>query len=233
LLYIVARVSSGIGKPASGRDDSVKPARRGGLAMVVGHRDHEHTCDLALAADRKPAEVLATTTPSLIDDELFLDLMGALAGGVTVVTAIDGDGKPWGLTSTAVTSVSRRPPLLLVCIDMRSRTLTAIRSAGRFAVNFLGSAHSNIAMHFASKAEDKFASLGWLTEATGAPILHDYAHAWADCYVDREIEVGDHVLVIGAVVHGGISGRDDERPLAYHRRVFGHFVAQDATSTPR
>ena len=53
-------------------------------------------------------------TESAVGDEVFRAAMGALAGGVAVVTTVDANGEPRGLTTTAVTSVSLRPPLVLV-----------------------------------------------------------------------------------------------------------------------
>jgi flavin reductase (DIM6/NTAB) family NADH-FMN oxidoreductase RutF len=165
-----------------------------------------------------------------IDDLLFAQVMSAFAAGVAVVTAVDGGGTPRGLTTTAVTSVSREPPLLLVCVDAGSRTLPAIRHSGGFAVNFIASAHTELALHFASKAEDKFDSISWETGARGSPLLHEHAHAWADCTIEQEIEAGDHVVFIAAVTHGGVSDELDASPLTYYRRSFGGFVAHAEAS---
>src|SRR5690349_24332695 len=41
------------------------------------------------------------------------------------------------LTTSAVTSLSLDPLLLLVCFEQRSRTLAVVRASGRFAVNIL------------------------------------------------------------------------------------------------
>jgi len=165
-----------------------------------------------------------------IEDTLFVQLMSAFAAGVAVVTALDEDDKPRGLTTTAVTSVSRTPPLLLVCVDTGSRTLPAIRHSGGFVVNFIGSGHAEIALRFASKADDKFGSVRWRAGAGGAPILHEHSHAWADCRVEREIEAGDHVVFIAGIVDGGLADDGIHLPLTYYRRSFGDFVAHAEAS---
>jgi flavin reductase (DIM6/NTAB) family NADH-FMN oxidoreductase RutF len=156
-------------------------------------------------------------------DASLVEVMASFAAGVAVVTALDQDGVPRGLTTTAVTSVSRNPPLLLVCVDRHSRTLPAIRHSGSFVVNFLDARHPDLARRFASKAEDKFAALTWLAGTNGAPVLHEHAHAWVDCRVEREIEAGDHVVVIGEIVHGAVSDDTGRRPLTYYGRSFGGF----------
>lgn len=43
--------------------------------------------------------------------------MGHFATGVTVVTWMAADGKPVGTATSAVSSLSLDPPLLLVCFD--------------------------------------------------------------------------------------------------------------------
>jgi flavin reductase (DIM6/NTAB) family NADH-FMN oxidoreductase RutF len=166
----------------------------------------------------------ATVGRHRVDDAVFVQLMAAFAGGVAVVTTIDEHGDPLGLTTTAVTSVSRDPPLLLVCVDRASRTLPALRHAGRFAVNFIAEPHAGVAITFASKAEDKFAELAWRASGNGMPVLDGYSHAWADCRVDQEIDAGDHVVLIAAVTHGGLVEEHGQRPLTYFRRTFGGFA---------
>ncbi|WP_107120065.1 flavin reductase [Streptomyces regalis] len=42
--------------------------------------------------------------------------------------------------------------------------------------------------------------------------------AWADCTVTGLTDGGDHVIVLGAVVHADAA---DVAPLAYHARTFG------------
>lgn len=161
---------------------------------------------------------------SRVDDSIFVQVMAAFAAGVAVITAIDEQGEPRGLTTTSVTSVSREPPLLLVCVDRASRTLPAIRHSNGFAVNLIAEPHAGVALLFSSKSEDKFAELTWRPGRNGSPVLHEHSHAWADCRTDREIEAGDHIVFIGTVTHGGVFDEVGQRPLTYFRRNFGHFV---------
>ncbi|MCZ9344623.1 flavin reductase family protein, partial [Streptomyces sp. TRM76130] len=73
-----------------------------------------------------------------------LGLYAKLAAGVTVVTARGEDG-PLGMTVSAVTSLSARPPLLLACLRDGSRTLAAARSRRAFAVHLLREEQQDLA----------------------------------------------------------------------------------------
>src|ERR687887_268194 len=84
-------------------------------------------------------------TPAGVDKATFFAIMGAFPTGVTIVTALDADGAPRGLTSNAVCSVSAEPPLLLVCVDKNSNTLPALRHSRRFVVNYLRAERNELA----------------------------------------------------------------------------------------
>ena len=60
-----------------------------------------------------------------IERQAFFDVMASFPSGVAIVTTLDADGTPRGLTTTAVCSVSADPPTILVCVDRASRTLAA------------------------------------------------------------------------------------------------------------
>lgn len=150
-----------------------------------------------------------------VSAELFRDAMGHLAGGVTVVTAVDADGAPHGFTATAVCSVSLSPPLVLVCVGTRGQTLPAIRASGRYAINFLHEAGGSSSIRFSGSEERKFEDLDWFPAPGGSPLLGE-ALAWAECEVERELEAGDHVIFIGRVTEAeaGLAGRS---PLVHFR----------------
>ena len=68
--------------------------------------------------------------------------MSAFPTGVAIVTTLEPDGTPRGLTTNAVSSVSAEPPILLVCVDRDSRTLPALLHTKRFVVNFMRDDHA-------------------------------------------------------------------------------------------
>jgi flavin reductase (DIM6/NTAB) family NADH-FMN oxidoreductase RutF len=155
-----------------------------------------------------------------VDRQTFFDIMAAFPSGVAIVTTVDADGAPRGLTTTAVASVSADPPLLLICVDLGSRTLAALRGRRRFVVNFMREGRSELCLRFASKAEEKFSGVDWRATESGLPLLVQDALAWAECETVEEIETGDHIVVFGRV-SAGDGPRDEGSPLMYYRRSWG------------
>jgi flavin reductase (DIM6/NTAB) family NADH-FMN oxidoreductase RutF len=104
-----------------------------------------------------------------VDEVAFREAIAHFATGVTVLTTTV-DGRPAGMTASAVCSLSLDPILLVVCIDNRLPTHQAIESSRRFAVNVLGEGDEALAQRFARAAEDKFAGVG-LLEGSDPPVL--------------------------------------------------------------
>ena len=131
---------------------------------------------------------------------------------VTVVTA-PGGSAPAGATANAVASLSLDPPMMLVCLDRGSRTLDAVRAAGRFAVNVLGAGGEDHARSFASTAAHavKWEGVAW-EERSGTPVLAD-ALVWVACELRDLLDGGDHVIVTGTVQD---LGSRDGAPLLFH-----------------
>nr|MBA2297898.1 flavin reductase family protein [Actinomycetota bacterium] len=129
--------------------------------------------------------------------EEFVSIMSAFPTGVAIVTTLDEQGRPRGLTTNAICSVSTDPPLLLVCVAQTSRTLAALRHARRFVVNFMSDGRADLCALFASKAEDKFADVRWTSGLGGVPCLTEDALAYAECLTEQELEAGDHLILIG------------------------------------
>ncbi len=63
-----------------------------------------------------------------IEKDFFRQVMGRFATGVTVVTTRSDKGLS-GLTVNSFCSVSLDPPLVLVCVDLTSNTLSYIRES--------------------------------------------------------------------------------------------------------
>lgn len=157
--------------------------------------------------------------------------MASFPSGVAVVTTLDHDGVPRGLTTTAVTSVSADPPTVLVCVDLGSRTLAALRASRRFVINFMGEGRSHLCLLFASKTEDKFAGLEWRPTGTGLPLLHRDVLAWAECATVHDVEIGDHALLVARVEDGAVQP-ELEPPLMYYRRSWGVWSPTHDQSEP-
>ena len=156
-----------------------------------------------------------------VDTLRYRQVIGHFATGVAIVTCYGDDG-PTGLTTNAITSVSLEPLLLLVCFDNGSRTLPAVRSARRFAVNVLRAGQDELARVFASKrvARQKFEAVTHM-DAHGVPIL-DGALAWLACDLTELHAAGDHTIGIGAVTHMDADAGGE--PLVWFRGDYGTFA---------
>lgn len=203
---------------AAGRPDPDSPGHRseGSRSNAAPTADGRRPDERAQTADEPPA--------SGVDRATFTAIMGAFPTGVAVVTTLDADGRPRGLTSNALTSVSAEPPLVLVCVDRRSNTLPALQHTRKFVVNFLAEGRADLSNRFATKDPDKFAGVAWRPTASGIPVLHADSFAHAECVVEQEIEAGDHILFIGRVV-AGRPPTPGVQPLMYFRRTYASWPA--------
>lgn len=161
-----------------------------------------------------------------ISAEDFKDVLRQFPAGVTVITVKSGDDVH-GLTVSAFASVSPNPPLILVCIDHRSRGHDLLqRSDAVFGVNILRESQEEVSNRFAFSDEDRFASGNWTTVETGAPLLDD-AVAWLDCTVYSRHTAGTHTIYIGEVQASKVV-EDGASPLVYWNRAYRSIVESTA-----
>lgn len=154
----------------------------------------------------------------LVTPDAFRGFMSSYFTGVTIITSIDGDERPHGLTCNSLTSVTLDPPTLLVCLDTRSGTLAAVSSRGEFTVNLLDDGAQSTAELFASPKPDRFDQVAWQrTALTGLPWLVEDAFAVAECQVAETLIVGDHAVLFGRVVNVQASPGN---PLLYGMGTF-------------
>jgi 3-hydroxy-9,10-secoandrosta-1,3,5(10)-triene-9,17-dione monooxygenase reductase component len=162
---------------------------------------------------RKTGEIILPDSMSAPTPDQLREAMALLPSAVAIVTAHGPDG-PAGATADAVTSLSLDPPLMLACLDRRSRTLGIVHDAGAFGISYLSGDQESIARAFATKAPhtEKFREVPF-TDRGGVPIL-DGALAWVACRTTEVHAGGDHEIFIGEVVELG--GADGD-PLVFHR----------------
>lgn len=160
-----------------------------------------------------------------ISEARFRQVLGHLAGGVSVVTSRSSDGEPCGMTATAVCSVSLDPPLVLASLDRESSTHACVEASGVYAIHILSSGDVELALRFSGDVPDKFAGLPLGRAATGAPILEG-GLGFVDCTVTKAVPAGDHTVFLGQVEEARIreevrvEGRE-MKPLLYHLGAYG------------
>jgi flavin reductase (DIM6/NTAB) family NADH-FMN oxidoreductase RutF len=155
------------------------------------------------------------------DADGFRQVMGMFPSPVSVVTALDRDGEPRGLTCSAVCSLSMEPPALLCCVNRRNHSLDAIRDSGGFAVNLLRAGRNDLSNVFASGDSAKFAGTNWRPgPVTGMPLLAADSLAHVECELSAEVQAGSHMILIG-LVRATEVGEPEDGPLVYWRRAYG------------
>lgn len=158
--------------------------------------------------------------------EGYRALMSAFPTGVSVVTTVDPDGLPRGLTCSSLASVTLNPPTLLVCVHAGSSTLEALRARGWFAVNLLHARGRAAAELFASAVADRFAKIAWApSRVNDLPLLVGDAFAFAECRVAGLMTVADHLVVLGEVAEVACA---PDAPLLYGMRRFAAWRHHDA-----
>lgn len=151
-----------------------------------------------------------------VTPERFREVMAHVPTPVVVVTAAGPDA-PVGLAIGSFTSVSLDPLLVGFLPAKTSSTWPAIRAAGRFCINVLADDQATLCATFAARGGDKFASVDWAPGPDGSPRLNGCV-AWLSCRLTDEVELGDHVLVVGQVE--AIDLGRDAHALVFHRGAY-------------
>ena len=157
---------------------------------------------------------------STVDGARFRQVLGHFPTGVTVITATTEAG-PVGLAVGSFFSVSLDPPLVAFCAGKSSTSFPKIEAVGHYCVNVLADDQEEVCRVFASKGDDKFASIGWRpSPVTGAPVINDVL-AWIDCEIEAKHEAGDHYIVIGRALELEVG--HEGGPLVFFRGGYGRY----------
>lgn len=160
---------------------------------------------------------------STISPAEFRSALSDFPSGVTVVTTLDGERRIAGFTASAFSSLSLDPALVLICPALTSATYPLLVRNRQFAIHILAAGQQEIAMAFASKGNEKTASLAWELSNLGNPVL-PAASCILECMLWREYEGGDHAILVGEVKR---ISRSENGVLLYHRgKISDHPVDQ-------
>jgi flavin reductase (DIM6/NTAB) family NADH-FMN oxidoreductase RutF len=148
--------------------------------------------------------------------EHFREVMAHVPTSVAVVAGVV-DGRPKGLSVGTFVPVSLDPPLVGFFVAKTSKSWPPINASGSFCVSVLGHDQAGISSRFAVSQADKFDGVEWHLSPSGNPVLVG-AVALVDCELERVVETGDHLLVLGRVTEMGVeTGRT---PLLHHRSAY-------------
>lgn len=171
----------------------------------------------------KPLESISGQSAANLSRD-FVTAMAHTAASVNVVTTTGPAGQ-FGLTVSALTSISAEPPMLLACINRKNPCVDAMTTNKRFAVNTLAEPQVEVARIFAGRPTSGeayvFSPGEWLESAHGALLLREAATHFT-CTLDSFHDVGTHRVFIGRVL---VAHTNALQPLVYMGRRFGHFSA--------
>ena len=190
----------------------------GRARLTTGYRHH--------GSQAPPARLPRLALVDDLNADAYRAVLRRFATGVAIVTTWDGE-RPWGTTVNSFTSVSLRPPLVLVAFDRSRRITSGLRASGRYAVNILGEDQQGLSDCFAggpgpAPAPDRGELCGaaWFAGPTGMPLLKA-AIAGLECTIVDVHTAGDHVLYIARVdtasAVGEAAGQAEQpMPLLYY-----------------
>jgi len=156
----------------------------------------------------------------------FRNVLGHFASGVTIITT-QHYGQLHGTTVSSFCSLSLKPPLILVGIDLNANIHDLIAESGVFGVNILAEHGETVSRHFARRIPDKFASIDYSLGHLGVPLLQD-ALATLECRLVIRYPGGDHSIFIGEVV--STSTQSQGQPLLYYRSKYSRLLHTPAVS---
>ncbi|KAB2808285.1 flavin reductase family protein [Pimelobacter simplex] len=162
--------------------------------------------------------VLATNQD--LDPAALRQAFGVFPTGV-VALAAEVDGRPVGLAASSFTSVSLDPPLVSVSVATTSKTWPDLRRAEQYGVTVLADHHDAVCRQLSGPVDSRFDGVR-LSVGEGGAVTLDEGLVRFTCSLYREVEAGDHVLVllrVRAVEHG--AQHDAGHPLVFHRSGFG------------
>jgi flavin reductase (DIM6/NTAB) family NADH-FMN oxidoreductase RutF len=148
----------------------------------------------------------------------FKQAMRNVTCTVYVVTLL-GEGRRWGLTATAVSSLSLEPPSILVCVNRNASIHAPLMACERFCLNALRDDQRDVAATFgaAGLGEQRFKTGCWI-DFGGAPAICD-AVANILCRRSEATSFGSHTVLVGEVE--AVRTDPQSVPLIYRQGSFG------------
>jgi flavin reductase (DIM6/NTAB) family NADH-FMN oxidoreductase RutF len=144
--------------------------------------------------------------------------------GIYVVSAHSGENDN-AFVANWLSQCCFDPPLIMVSIQTRSRTLAMIRESGFFAVHVLATGQREFAGMLGKSSRSnmhKLTNVRWHPSAvTSCPILEDTL-GYVECHVEGELLAADSVIMLGKVVHGEMLSEEEIAPLTMEETGFKH-----------
>ena len=158
------------------------------------------------------------------DSARFRQVLGCLPTGVVIVTGLDAEAQPIGVTIGSFVSVSLDPPFVGFFVGLNSRSWPAIAEGKTFCANVLSDTQTELCWRFAKDpvdgAANRFDGIEWEKSPSGMPILPRII-ASIDCTIESITPAGDHHFVLGRVTSLNATDSDNGAMIFYKGKVGG------------
>ncbi len=142
-----------------------------------------------------------------------------LSYGLFVLSA--KGGKENGCIINTAIQLTSNPLKISVCINKSNYTLDMIIQSGKFNISVLSTdATFEIFKHFGfetGKKVNKFPAFNVQYASNGVPYVQDGANAYFSANVDKYIDLGTHVLIIGTVTESKVLSKTPSVTYAYYQ----------------
>jgi Conserved protein/domain typically associated with flavoprotein oxygenases, DIM6/NTAB family len=148
----------------------------------------------------------------------FQDAMATLASSVSILTT-NGPAGLYGITVTALTSVTNTPPTFLACVNRSGIANQIFKTNNKICANVLNSSQISLGQHYASGQEQQkqFDNLHWYIQQDRPPELKE-ANAIIQGTVASVQEYGSHSIFFIEV--DTIKCTPDPDALVYFQRKY-------------
>lgn len=137
--------------------------------------------------------------------DAFAAALGRIPSGLFIITARKGKQET-GMLASWVQQCSFEPPLITAAIRAGRDVLEWLMEGAFLVINVIPEGGKALVAHFGKGLEldqPAFEGLEIQRDGDWPPVLLA-AHAYLACRVVRQVEAGDHVLIIGRVAGGKV-----------------------------
>lgn len=161
-----------------------------------------------------------------VDTRALRNVLGCFATGVAVITTRTADGRHVGVTVNSFAAVSLDPPLTLFSLARSANVLNAFLEAEHFLVNILAAHQGALSNNFARPSTAEWDDSQYCAASNGCAQFAGIV-ASIECAKVREIDGGDHVIVLGQVI--AFQHHTAKSPLLFYRGAYGTYAAPRKT----
>lgn len=142
----------------------------------------------------------------------FKKVMSKFTTGIAIVTTLDTEQKPFGLTINAFSSLSLDPPMILFCLAKKTRFYSYLSNQSYFTINILADNQKDLSIHFAKPFfGDQWDNIDFELGQNNCPQLKNTLGI-IECEKGAIYDGGDHDIILGKVL---VLKSTDVQPLLY------------------